>query len=171
MSATGFRQRISPGSNPRAFSFFCFGLSCPNPSQQEICCPWGLFYGKGWGQIFVPLPSLRHALSALSHRARCRRSKVVWSFPFPVSTRCPCVSWAQIPEGHANNPASRAQRGTRLSVISNNGSHSLLCKTNSPIRQASCQAGQRSGLRGGSERGWRVPPAQQPRENLLAFSS
>lgn len=170
MSATGFRQRKSPGSNPRAFSFFCFGLSCPNPSQQEICCPWGLFYGKGWGQIFVPLPSLRHALSALSHRARCRRSKVVWSFPFPVSTRCPCVSWAQIPEGHANNPASRAQRGNTAQRCIQQWQPFVVVQNNSPIRQASCQAGQRSGLRGGSERGWRVPPSQQFRENLPAFS-
>lgn len=170
MSATGFRQRKSPGSDPRAFSFSA--LACPAqtlPSRKSAA--HGVFSTeKGWGQIFVPLPSLRHALSAPSHRARCRRSKVVWSFPFPVSTRCPCVSWAQIPEGHANNPASRAQRGNTAQRCIQQWQPFVVVQNNSPIRQASCQAGQRSGLRGGSERGWRVPPSQQFRENLPAFS-
>ena len=52
MSATGFRQRKSPGSNPRAFSFFCFGLSCPTlPSRKSAA--HGVFSTEKGGGRFL----------------------------------------------------------------------------------------------------------------------
>ena len=51
MSATGFRQRKSPGSNPRAFSFFCFGLSCPTLPSRKSAAHGFFSTEKGGGRF------------------------------------------------------------------------------------------------------------------------
>lgn len=169
MSATGFRQRKSPGSDPRAFSFSA--LACPAqtlPSRKSAA--HGVFSTEKGGGRFLfrcRLCGMRCPPRATVLDAAVQ--KLSGTSPFPFSPVAPVSPGHKFRKGMRITQRAVPKGGTRLSVVSNNGSPSLLCKTNSPIRQASCQAGQRSGLRG-ARNGWRVPPAQQPRENLLAFS-
>lgn len=129
MSATGFRQRKSPGSDPRAFSFSA--LACPAqtlPSRKSAA--HGVFSTEKGGGRFLfrcRLCGMRCPPRATVLDAAVQ--KLSGTSPFPFSPVAPVSPGHKFRKGMRITQRAVPKEGTRLSVVSNNGSPSLLCKT------------------------------------------
>ena len=129
MSATGFRQRKSPGSNPRAFSFFCFGLSCPTLPSRKSAAHGVFSTEKGGGRFLFRcrLCGMRCPPRATVLDAAVQKLSGTSPFLFPPVA--PVSPGHKFRKGMRITQRAVPKEGTRLSVVSNNGSPSLLCKT------------------------------------------
>lgn len=130
MSATGFRQRKSPGSDPRAFSFFLLWLVLPQPFPAGNLLPMGSFLRKRGGGRFLfrcRLCGMRCPPRATVLDAAVQ--KLSGASPFPFSSVAPVSTGHKFRKGMRITQRAVPKGGTRLSVVSNNGSPSLLCKT------------------------------------------